>query len=796
MLKSYIKIAFRNIIKGKLYSFINITGLVVALTSFILIILYVQNQYSYDLFNTKADRIYRLNKINNPNLGVEERHAISSGMMGPTIEKDFPEVEQSVRVLPWFSELLFKYEQKEFKISDVVFTDSNFFNVFDYNLIEGDLKTALVEPMSAVLSENVAKLFFGNNDPLGKIIFDSDNEPYKVTGLIENTPQNSHLKYSILLSWSTTTRGTEGWRMQWANNWLTQVDYTYLLLKPNTNYEGLGNKLQNIIKDHLPQKEDQYHLYLQPLKDIYLDSSDLLYTRGTKLGNASYVKILFFAAILILLIACFNFMNLTSARALKKRKEVGVRKTFGAQRNQIIKQFLVESILITFLAIILSVLLLEIMLPIFNNFTDLNLSVDYARLLIIIALLTMIVGVMSGIYPALFLSRFDSIDVIKGVEVTKRGKNIPRKISVGIQFVISTFLIASTVIIFNQMGYVQNKNLGFNLDQIIVLQTSGTKISKNVQAFKNELLKNSDIKSVCISNTVPGKSMIGYGLLPEGKPENVDYTSGTIRVADDNFIKTYDMNIIKGRYFSKDFLTDKNIGVVINQTLAKELGWKDPIGKKLSVKGEVDNGVVLGVVKDFHMNSLHHKIEPALIYFSPKAHMASIKVRAADISSTLSFIHKTWKKFDQEYPFDYEFLNKSFAELYDSDIEMMNIFSVFSGIAIFVACLGLFGLITYSSERRKKEIGIRKVLGANTGGIIILLSKEFLIIITTATLISWPATYYLMNNWLQDFAYRINLNFWMFFLAGIVSLTIAFLTMLYQSLKVANSNPVKALRYE
>ena len=603
--------------------------------------------------------------------------------------------------------------------------------------------------------------------PVGRIIYDSDKIPFKVTGVIENNPDNSHLKYNMFISWSTTVRGDEGWRLSWANNWLTQVDYTYLLLKPNTNYKELDNKLSSIIKQNLPTKADQYKLYLQPLDDIYLGSSDLLFTRGTRQGNASYVRILLFAAILILLIASFNFMNLTSARALKKAKEVGVRKTFGAQKLQIIKQFLFESLLITTLATLLSVLFVEILLPVFNNFTGIHLRINYQQLFLFIILLTLAVGIFSGIYPAILLSQFNSIKVLKGVEISGKGKNIPRKIFVGIQFVISAFLITSTIIIFSQMNYVQNKNLGFNPDQVIILETGSTSISNKLDAFKNELLKNQSIKSVTVSNSVPGQDMMSYQILPEGKPDNVEYGSSTIRVADVNFAKTYDLKLLEGRYFSDNFPTDKTNGLVINQTLADQLGWKNPVGKRLDIKGEVKNGEVIGVVKDFHMNSLHHKIGPIVFYFNPKAKTTSVKVKAADISSTINYIKNTWMKFDPEYPFDYKFLDKSFAQLYQSDLKMMNIFGIFSGFAIFVACLGLFGLIAYSSERRKKEIGIRKVLGANSRGIVLLLSKEFLLIISISTLISWPATYYLMNNWLQDFAYRISLNIWMFLIAGL-----------------------------
>ena len=608
MLINYLKIAYRNILHGKLYSIINITGLIIGLTSFILIMLYVQNQYSYDSFNKRANRIYRLDKINTPTLGGEERHAISSGMMGPTLVKDFPEVEQSVRVLPWFSDILFKRDNREHKISNVVFADSNFLNVFDYKLLEGNSRNVLVAPNSVVLSKDMAQLFFGNEKPVGKIIYDSDNSAFKVTGVIEDVPGNSHLKYNILISWSTTIIGTDGWRMAWANNWITQVDYTYLLLKPNTNYKELEQKLPSLIKEHLPTKADQYKLYLQPLSDIYLGSSELLFTRGTRKGNASYVKILLFAAILILLIASFNFMNLTSARALKKAKEVGIRKSFGAKRSQIIRQYLLESILLTSLATILSVLFVELAIPVFNDFTGIQLNINYRELLTFLILLTLIVGIVSGFYPSVLLSGFNSTKALKGVEVTKRGKNISRKIFVGVQFVISAFLISSTIVIFSQMRFVQNKNLGFNPDQVIVLETGSTTISKKLNAFKNQLFKNPSIRSVSVSNSVPGQDMMSFQIFPEGKPDNVEYMSSTIRIADTDFALGEGLQLLEGRYFSDKYPTDKTNGIVINKTLANELRWKDPVGKKLDIKGEVKGGLIIGVVKDFHMESLHQKI--------------------------------------------------------------------------------------------------------------------------------------------------------------------------------------------
>ena len=347
------------------------------------------------------------------------------------------------------------------------------------------------------------------------------------------------------------------------------------------------------------------------------------------------------------------------------------------------------------------------------------------------------------------------------------------------------------------MNYVQNKNLGFNPDQIIVLETAGTKISSRTGAFKNELLKNAKIVSACITSTVPGQGTMSFNIKPENKPENIDYTSETIRVGDDNFANVYNIKVLKGRYFSKDFPSDKTNSLVINQTLADELGWKNPIGKKINIRGEVNNGVVIGEVKDFHMSSLHHKIGPTVIYFRSKySKTISLKVKAADMLSTIKYIRNTWRNFDSDYPFGYRFLDKTFAKLYKSDIEMMNIIGLFAGLAIFIACLGLFGLVTYSSEQRKKEISIRKVLGAKSNEIVYLLSKEFLVIISISTLISWPATYYLMKGWLQDFAYRINLGIWMFIMAAVILLLIASLTMLTQALKTANSNPVKSLRYE
>jgi putative ABC transport system permease protein len=797
--RNYLKIAVRNIFRHKGFSFINLIGLAVGIACCLLIFLFVQDELSFDRFHGNADRLYRLNKVFTPQTGGTELHAISSGRMGPAMVEDFPEVERCVRMLPWFSDIRMTRDEKTLKVADVVIADSSFFDVFDFKLLRGDPKTALEKPLSIVLSETTARNFFGEESPIGKTIQGLQDQLYTVTGIAADAPPNSHLRYNALISWSSTVPGVGPLNMAWLNNWLTQAAYTYLLLKPGADPVALEQKFPDFMQRYFAEKAGPYHLYLQPFTEIYLKSGNILFSRNLRLGSFTSVYVFSAVAAFILLIACVNFMNLSTARASRRAKEVGVRKVLGASRRRLARQFLGESLMFSLFTTALAVALVAIALPSFNAFAGKNLAPNLWRnpaLLFGLPLLALLVGFLSGSYPAFMLSRFQAARIIKGVWTKAPHSDAPRKILVTAQFAIAIALIAGTAVIYRQMAFTQEKNLGFVKEQVVVLPIGDTRISGQFEAFKTALLRNPNIRAAAGSNSVPSQDMMSFGIRPEGKPETEDWTVATIRVDDYDLLKTYGMEMAAGRYFSADFSTDAANGVVINETLAKSLGWKEPVGKKLDVPGEVADGRVIGVVKDFHMKSLHFPVEPLLLYFAPRHGFLAVRLAARDVPATVDFLRKTWQRFDARDPFDYFFLDERFAHLYAVERRLMRTVGLFSMLAIFIAGLGLFGLAAFAAEQRTKEIGIRKVVGASVSGLILLFSREFLKWVLAANLIAWPVVYFVMRRWLQNFAYRTSIGVGTFFLSAGLALLIAFLTVSYQSVKAALADPVKAIRYE
>lgn len=792
MFKNYFKIGIRNLIRDKTYSFINLFGLVVGLTTFVLIMLYVRNEYSYDKFNTKYNNIYRLNRIFTPISGDGSTMAITSGPMGPELVRKFPEIKTATRVLPWFQDVVFEVNDNSLKISDVVITDPDFFNVFDYKLIKGDPVTALTDPNAIILSEEIASRLFGAEDAMGKIIKDTDGDAYTVTGIIENTPTNSHLVYNVLLPWPIN----ENAGMGWLHKWRPQTTFTFLVLDENADVATLNDKIDSIIAEHLPSKVGQYNLYLQPLSEVYLNSSDILYTLNTKQGNESYNMILLIAAILILVIASFNYMNLSSARAIKRAGEISVRKTLGATKNQIVIQFLSESFVLTISAAVVSIVLILGVLQIFDSFIGKKIDSSITELSLFLLGICFITTFITGSYPALLLSKLKTTTILRGSIAIGKSSATPRRVLVGIQFVVSIFLISSTILINKQMNFIFNKDLGYKAEQILVLPASETKIRSKYDAFKTDVLSNPNVVSAAYLNSMPGTTLSSFGIDFDGKPQNEDWLANAIRVGDFNLLETMEIELVSGRYFSEKFPTDSTNAVVINETLARDIGWTNPVGKRLDIGGEVDHGTVIGVVKDFHMKSLHHPVDPIVIHYTKRGQNLAVKLKPHNLQATLNYLEKTWQRYDSKYPFEYYFLDEKFEELYSSETQTMSIFSTFSGLAVFVASLGLLGLISYSVERRTKEIGIRKVLGAKSSNIAYLVSKEFLYIIITASVISIPITFIVMKKWLQDFAYRTSIDMWIFIAAGGAVLLISFLVLSIQAYRAAQTDPAKTLKVE
>lgn len=795
MLKNYLTVTIRNLKNQRFYTFINVAGLAVGMACGLLILLFVQDERSYDQFHTNADRLYRLNKLVTPTEGETEHTAITSGLMGPTMVTTYPEVEAAVRVLPWFDAVLTQRGETRINMEDVVFADSNFFQVFDFTLLQGDPSTVLQAPSSIVLTETMAQIFFGESNPIGQTLTGLNDLTYTVTGISADPPINSHLTYNALVSWSTTVPGQGPLNFAWMNRWITQVNYTYILLTPSTDVPGLEAKFGDFMQSFFPQRAGQYHLYLQPFNDLYLGSSDLLYTRGLRQGNATYVIAFSAIAVLLIVIACINFMNLTTARATKRAKEVGVRKVLGAYRSDLARQFLGEAILLSLLALSVALLLTEAALPFFNNFTGKRLALGLVRtpsLLMVLVVLALILGTLSGLYPALFLSSFRPASVLKGgwKGSTKSGE-LPRKVLVTFQFAITIALLVGTAVVFRQMDFIQTKNLGYQDDQVVVLPSVN-----QPEAFKEALLQNTTIQHVTSSGSVPGLGTMSFSIRADGKAETESWTAHIYPV-DYDYLETYQMKMVEGRFFSEAFATDATEAMIINETMVRSLGWDDPIGRRLDVPGERETGVVIGVIEDFHNLSLHQAVDPMVLYVEPRRlNILSVKVQAAAIPEALAHMEAVSQTIMPETPFRYYFLDEAFAQQYATEQRTMETLGLFSILTIFIACLGLFGLATFTAEQRTKEIGVRKVMGATVPTLVLLLTKDFARLVVIALVLAAPVAYLLMSRWLEAFVYRIDIGLGVFIIAGATALALALFTVSYQSIRAALGDPVKALRYE
>lgn len=797
LLPNYIRIAIRNVKKSPVYSIVNITGLATGLACCLLIVIYLLYQFSFDDFHTHKERIYRLNKVVTPATGGTEHHAITSGPMGPQLKRDFPEVQKVVRLLPWFDDVLLTRGENSLKVNRFVLADFTFFEIFDFQLLKGDPSTALTRPLTVIISENVAGNLFGESNPIGQSIEGLNGFDYTVTGVIENAPDNSHLQYDVLASWTSTSPSALD--MGWLEGWFPQAVYTYLLLDSPGNETALKSKLGDFMQQHFPQRVEQYELYLQPFSEIYLYSTSLHYDDTVKSGSITNVYIFSAVAILVLLIACINFMNLSTARSVDRAREVGVRKVLGASRNQLGWQFLGESMVLTLIAMVLSLGLIRVGLPVLNylGMPPEALAFDaYPELFMILSGITLLTGLISGSYPALILSGFKPVRVLYGrMEKAWGGDTFLRKFLVTLQFSLSIILIIGTITIYRQMEFIGDKYLGFQKEQVLVLQLGGTDVMGQKETFREELLRHSNIRNIAASNSVPGSGFMSFGINPEGKDPGESWTTSVIRLGDDNFLETYDMEMAEGRFFSEELAGDSN-AVVINEALARSLGWENPLGRQIDVSGELSNGRVIGVIKDFHTASLHNTVEPLLLFLENRGSFLSLRVEPRGLDQTLAYIEETWKQFDPDFPFEYFFLDDHFAAFYSAEQKILRVVFIFTGLAIFVACLGLFGLSTFMIQQRTKEIGIRKILGSSVPGIIELISKDFLKLVGAGFLIAIPAAWLLTGQWLKEFAYRTEIGAGVFLIAGFIALVLALVAVLWQSVRAARMNPVESLRSE
>ena len=794
MIKNYFKVALRKLWKHRVFSFINIMGLAVGMTACLLIYLYVHFESSYDAFNSKANRIYRvISDIKTPSDLLQ--WSSTSGPVAINMQRDFPEVESAVRVS--YQSFLVRNGNDKFQENNTIMADSTLFKIFDFPLIYGNKNTALKEPMSIVLSQTAAKKYFGDTNPVGKnLLLTGAAINSTVTGVMKDIQENSQIKADMIVSFSSQKQiYGESLDSQWTNFGLT----SYLLLKPGTNPKNLQAKFPAFVDLHTGQKLKDAQMsiafILEPLRDVYLYST----RDGSKTGNINNVYIFSVVAIFILLIACINFINLTTARSAERAKEVGIRKVAGAGRFQLAKQFIGESVVISVVAFIMAILLCSLLLPLFNQLAGKQVSTPFFYHPLYIVSLFFIsigIGIIAGFYPSLVLSSFRPVAVLQGRFATGTRGVLLRKGLVIFQFAISITLIIGTIIVYTQLKYMRSQDLGFNKDQTMVIDTNQ---DKNKDAFKESLSSVPGVLSTTFSSTVPGDGVSTAYSKVENKSGDMQTASLDIFFVDFNYINQYKIKLVAGRGFSKDFGTDTTEAMVINESAAKLLGYSSPreaIGKKFQQWGR--EGKIIGVIKDFHYQALQEPIKPLTMRIEAGGNyqMISIKVAGNNLPSTIKAIQSKWNQIIPNRPFEYTFLDESFDKQYRAEDRFGNLFFYFAILAIFISCLGLLGLASYSTLQRTKEIGVRKVLGASIPDIVNLLSKEFLKLVLLAFIIAVPVAWIFMNKWLHDFAYRTNLAWWMFLFAGIAAVIIALATISFQAIKAAVANPVKSLRTE
>jgi len=786
MIKNYVKITLRHIKRQKWYSFINISGLAIGMTCCILILLYIQYELSYDKFHEDAHDIYRVAFEIPDRLDM---NASSFGLLAPALMQDFPEVQNAARIRRLESTVF--YKNNAFTEKNFFLADPEFFDVFTFPVISGNPEKALGEPFSVMITQEMAEKYFGDEDPVGKTLLVDNKYEYKITGILKNPPQNSHFKFDFLASFITVERIWEGYSLSWMN---TNRILTYVRLQKDYDPFDLERKFPEFLRRY--GREDVV-FHLQPLTGIHLHGN----IRNDLEANSDirYIYVFSVIAFLIILIACFNYMNLSTARSVYRSKEVGVRKVVGAERKHIIRQFMSESIIFALTALCISVFLVMLLLPAFNSLVDRHLSFNFFsnnEMLLGLFILAAVVGFISGSYPALFLSSFHPVLILKGMRSSK-GSSAFRNFLVVFQFAISIVLIIGTLIIYKQLHYIKNRNLGFHKEQIVIVDIKDENVKNIYQTMKNDLKQNSRILGASFSCDLPNEIDARNSFRWEGQTEENRWQLFNTAAVDNEFIDLLGIELTVGRNFSEEFPTDKQ-ACILSETAVKTIGWENPLGKRFGYWGE---GIVIGVMKDFHHLSLHSAIGPTVFLHIDKEadlnlNYLLIKISPGDIPGTLAFIKKKFEEYSPRYPFSFTFLDDRVDKMYRTDNKLGQILNVFSFTAIFIACLGLFGLAAFTAERRTKEIGIRKVLGASIIHIMTNLSKEFILLVCMANAIAWPLAYYSMNKWLKNFAYRIDLSIWTFMLSGLVAFCIALLTVSYQSIKAATANPVDSLRYE
>jgi putative ABC transport system permease protein len=800
MIKNFIKVALRNLSKHKGFSFINIASLTIGIASCILIILWIQNELSYDRFHENSDRIYRI--VTDECIGGQSsKYPATPLNISEALENDFPEIEKFVRLLKGWGGLTVENNSRKFHAEYFFLVDPSFFDIFTISVIHGNLKTALDKPDTCVLSKSSAQKYFGDVNAVGKILKIEGESDWMVTAVVEDLPQNSHFHFDIITPIPPPRRPP---------SWLFALCHTYILIKDNVSPDQLEAKFPGMVKKYFaPEMKETWGTtleefiasggyikhFLQPLDKIHLHSN--MDFELEKNGDIRYIYIFTAAVFFILLIACINYMNLTTARSDRRMKEIAVRKVVGSHKVLLIKQFLSESVFLSFISGAAAVGLTELLLPAFKNLSGKDLKLNYFSNPLVLPLLiltVLLVGILAGIYPAFFLAKFKPAAIFKKSFIKGVKKSSLRNAFVTIQIVVSIILIISTFAVSQQLKYISTRDLGFEEKNMLAIDNAARGLGGNWDAFKNDLLQYPDITHVEGASSIIGEVFSAEVFYPEGKTAQEGLYFWRLYTAYD-LQKTMQLEVVKGRFFSEEFSTDPE-AVIINETGAKKLGWKDPIGKQISMTDSADY-TIIGVVKDFHFHSLYKNIEPlAIMLDDRRPFMMLVRFHGENVEKTLAFVEEKWKFYSSGRPLDYSFLENKIENIYRAEESTRVILSIFAAIGIILSCMGLLGLASFVAAQRTKEIGIRKVYGASVSNIMSLLLRKFAGLLIIANIAAWPISWFVMNKWLEIFAYRTKLEISMFIVAAILTGAITLLTVSSQTIRASYANPIDSLKYE
>jgi putative ABC transport system permease protein len=798
MIWNYLKIAIRSLQRHPGYSFINVTGLAVGIACCLLMLLFVRDELSYDDYHDRGDRIFRVVKGDNAN---------TPELWAPALEVEFSEVESAARLMGGFGRaLVFNGDERQPEPNGL-YADATALSVFSWPLTSGNSANALALPFSIVLTESMAERYFGDDDPTGKVMRiggisnDAATRDYSVTGVIADVPRRSHVSFDYLISFATVEALNESGRWGTPLSWTNPMAKTYLLLRSPVNAEQVASRLPDFFAHHIDDPQYTFDdARLQSIGTIHLHSN--LNSEFEPGGGIIYVYLFSTLALFLLTIASINFMNLATARSEQRAGEVGVRKVLGAGRSQLIRQFIGESVVLTLVALGVAIVLLFVLLPMFNMIVGRSLSVGElvdARAILLFGGVALGVGILTGCYPALVLSSFSPARALKGATKSGRGSIRVRRVLVVFQFAVSIILMIGTATIYRQLHFLQNKDLGFDDDQVVVLRIGHSPaLSSSIASVKQEILQHSGVVAATASHSIPSQFLNGFRYRKEGAPESERIALRDVSV-DHDFVDAFGMELVRGRTFAADLASDST-AFILNEAAARAFDWTpdEALGQQITWDFSMGfTGPVVGVVKDFHFGSAHDAIPPIVFHISRfGSNFLAARIRPEDVSGTLARLEETWKQFEPDYPFEYFFVDQEFAQFYETEARMARAFTFGSGLAILIACLGLFGLAAFVAEQRKKEIGVRKVLGASVASVVGLLTRDFVVLVVAGFAVASPIAYMLMRRWLENFAYRVEMNAGVFLVAGALAVTIAFLTISYQSVRAALANPVKSLRYE